>query len=340
MKALITGGAGFIGSHVAEFLINQGHQVLVIDDLSGGFEDNIPKGCLFEKKSILSDLHSVFTTFKPDAVYHLAAYAAEGLSHHIPKFNYMNNLQGTVNVLTNSYKNSVRHFVFTSSIAAYGHPVSEIPFNEDTQCRPCDPYGIAKFACEQHIEAFHSYYGSPSYTIFRPHNVFGPRQNISDPYRNVVGIFISKCLSGTPATIFGDGNQTRSFSYITTVAEAIAISPFVADAQNRKINIGGDESTSVNQLLSIITKIMGVDKKVEYLPYRKEVAHAHCDHKLARAIFEDVYSREIKIEQGLDMMIKHINNNPIPQVTECPSDIEIGNLLPHSWMARLQSQRV
>jgi UDP-glucose 4-epimerase len=341
MRALITGGAGFIGSAVAEFLINQGHSVLVIDDLSGGSEDNIPKGCLFEKKSILENLNPIFSSFKPDVVYHLAAYAAEGLSHHIPIFNYKNNLQGTVNVLTNAYNSSVKHFVFTSSIAAYGHPDSaSTPFNEEMNCKPCDPYGIAKLACEQHIGSFFSYYGSPNYTIFRPHNVFGPRQNISDPYRNVVGIFISQCLKNLPMTIFGDGNQTRSFSYISTVAEAIATSPSIPAAISKTINIGGDIPTSVSQLALTISKLLGVEPKIEYLESRKEVMHAHCDHSLARQIFSEAYKNDVTIEQGLKNMIAYVKTKKIPISTECPSDIEIGDKLPPSWLLRLQSQSV
>ncbi len=183
-KAIVTGGAGFIGSHVAEVLLKAGHQVLVIDDLSGGFLENVPRSADFKRASVLDPLDRLFKSFQPDAVYHLAAYAAEGLSHHIPVFTFQNNAVATANVLGAAYRSGARHFVFTSSIAAYGHPhdLGEI-FDEQTPCHPCDPYGISKFACEQLIARFHDYYGAPDFTIFRPHNVFGPRQNLSDPYR-------------------------------------------------------------------------------------------------------------------------------------------------------------
>ncbi|HUF64408.1 MAG TPA: NAD-dependent epimerase/dehydratase family protein, partial [Gemmatimonadaceae bacterium] len=179
MRSIVTGGAGFIGSHVAERLVRAGYDVLVLDDLSGGFRENIPEGARFAQISINEPLDELFMKFKPDVVYHLAAYAAEGLSHHIPVFNYTNNITGTANVLGAAHRAGAKHFVFTSSIAVYGHPSGDAPFTENTIAEPVDPYGIAKLACEQHIRAFEHYFGGPAWTIFRPHNVFGPRQNIA-----------------------------------------------------------------------------------------------------------------------------------------------------------------
>ena len=170
---------------------------------------------------------TLFASFRPDCVYHLAAYAAEGLSHHVPVFNCRNNFEGTANVLSAAYRTGARHFVFTSSIAVYGHPAEPRPFTEEDPCHPCDPYGIAKLACELHLRAFREYYGGPDYTILRPHNVYGPRQNIADPYRNVVGIFMRAALLGQPFPVFGDGLQTRSFSHVSRVAAAVATAPFV-----------------------------------------------------------------------------------------------------------------
>src|SRR3989339_310580 len=245
MRAIVTGGAGFIGSHVAEILLAEGHRVLVLDDLSGGYLGNIPSGADFEKHSVNEPLDDPFSKYQPDFVFHLAAYAAEGLSHHIPVFTFTNNVSGTANVLGAAYRAKARHFVFTSSIAAYGHPKSTEPFSERTACHPVDPYGVAKLACEYHIRACEQYYGGPAFTIFRPHNVFGPRQNISDPYRNVVGIFMAKGMRGEPMPIFGDGAQTRSFSYISTVAHCIAAAPRMPASKNMTINIGGDEQMTV-----------------------------------------------------------------------------------------------
>lgn len=340
MKAVITGAAGFIGSHVAEILIADSHQVLAIDDLSGGSLENIPSGAEFENLSVLDPLDRVFSAFRPEAVYHLAAYAAEGLSHHIPVFNFTNNAVGTANVLAAAYRTGVKHFVFTSSIAAYGHPENGAPFDEDSACNPCDPYGAAKLACEHHIRAFAAYFGKPDFTIFRPHNVFGPRQNISDPYRNVVGIFMRCALTGMPMPIFGDGTQTRSFSYITPVARSIADAPMTDAARNGTFNVGGDELMSVCDLADNTSKVMGVPLSIEWLPPRAEVTHAHCRHELARRVFSRAHEKAIDIVSGLTRMAAFVKARPIPPATECPAPIEIADLLPPSWSARLtQSTR-
>lgn len=336
MRAIVTGGAGFIGSHVAERLLRSGDDVLVIDDLSGGFRENLPEGARFVRHSITQPLDELFARFRPEVVYHLAAYAAEGLSHHIPVFNYTNNVTGTVNVLAAARRAGAEHFVFTSSIAVYGHPSGDAPFDEATPADPVDPYGIAKLACEQHIKAFARYYGGPTFTIFRPHNVFGPRQNIADPYRNVVGIFMARAMEEKPMPIFGDGSQTRSFSYIDVVAEAIARAPNVAAARDATINIGGDEPLSVRDLARAIAGVMGVRDAVEFLPPRKEVQHAHCDHAVARRVFADAYARHsVSIADGLKRMAKHVQAHPVPPATECPSAIELPELLPPAWAARL-----
>lgn len=339
MKALVTGGAGFIGSHVADRLVRAGHEVLVIDDLSGGFRENIPEGARFEERSVTEPLDNVFLRFEPEVVYHLAAYAAEGLSHHIPVFNYTNNIIGTANVLAAARRAGARHFVFTSSIAAYGHASDGKPFTEATPPDPIDPYGIAKLACEQHIKAFEHYFGGPSYTIFRPHNVFGPRQNVADPYRNVVGIFMASALAGRPMPVFGDGTQTRSFSFIDVVAEAIVQSPDVPEARNITINIGGDEPMSVLELARCIARVMDAPNDVVFLPPRKEVQHAHCDHTLAQAVFSEAYSHHsIDIATGLTRMAAHVRAHPVPPATECPAAIELAELLPPSWASRLPTR--
>lgn len=335
MRVIVTGAAGFIGSHVAERLAAEGHAVLGLDDLTGGFTAAVPAGIRFEERDCTRPVDDLFTTFKPDAVYHLAAYAAEGLSHHIPVFNYTNNIVATANVLGAAYRAGAGHFVFTSSIAAYGHPHGAGTFDEDTPCHPCDPYGVAKLACEHHIAAFHAYYDRPTYTIFRPHNVFGPRQNVNDPYRNVVGIFMRCALQGQPMPVFGDGSQTRSFSYIDTVAGCIAAAPFTPAARNATFNVGGDEPMSVRELAQRVAEAMGVTPNVQYLPARQEVMHAHCSHAKAQATFPAAYAAPVGIVDGLKRMAEYVRTNPVPPATECPSAIEIADRLPPSWAARL-----
>ena len=203
--SLVTGGAGFIGAHVVNDLISRGHKVVVIDDLSGGFEDNVNNKAIFIKGSVCSEtfITKLFEDYKFDYVYHLAAYAAEGLSHFIRRFNYNNNLIGSINLINESIKQKVKCFVFTSSIAVYG--AGQLPMSEATTPLPEDPYGVSKYAVELDLHSAHKMFGL-NYVIFRPHNVYGEYQNIGDRYRNVIGIFMNQLMQGKPLTLFGDGN--------------------------------------------------------------------------------------------------------------------------------------
>src|ERR1700722_6656155 len=229
--SLVTGGAGFMGSHVAERLLGLGHEVVVLDDLSGGFAENVPEGAIFIKGAILDEagIEHLFSRHEFSYVYHLAAYAAEGLSHFIKRFNYRNNLIGSVNLINAAVNHNVKCFVFTSSIAVYGS--GQTPMTEEMVPIPEDSYGIAKLAVEQELKVSHEIFGL-DYVIFRPHNVYGERQNIGDRYRNVVGIFMNQLLTGEAMTIFGDGEQQRAFTHVRDVAPLIAKSTEVAAACN------------------------------------------------------------------------------------------------------------
>src|SRR5437867_4290639 len=242
MAMLVTGAAGFIGSHVVEQLLGRGHEVVGLDDLSGGFTDNVPKGAVFYEGSVLDAalLARVFSEHRITHVFHLAAYAAEGLSHFIRRFNYTNNVVGSMAVLNEAVKAEVKCFVFTSSIAVYG--AGQTPMHEALTPEPEDPYGVAKFAVELDLAAARRMFGLDS-IIFRPHNVYGERQHLGDRYRNVIGIFMHQLMRGEPMTVFGDGKQTRGFSYIGDVAPLIARSVAVPAAYNQTFNVGADEPT-------------------------------------------------------------------------------------------------
>ncbi|MDD5671723.1 MAG: NAD-dependent epimerase/dehydratase family protein, partial [Candidatus Omnitrophica bacterium] len=244
---LVTGGAGFIGSHVADALLHDGHHVWVLDDLSGGFKQNVPADAKFVKGSILDQalLKRLFTKVEFEYVFHLAAYAAEGLSHFIKRFNYENNLIGSINLINLSVLHKVKGFVFTSSIAVYGK--NQLPMREDMKPEPEDSYGIAKLTVEEELKVTKAMFGLP-YIIFRPHNVYGERQNIGDKYRNVVGIFMNQLMQNQPMTIFGDGDQKRAFSYIGDVAPVIARSIQNPKAWNQIFNVGADVPFTVNFL--------------------------------------------------------------------------------------------
>ena len=326
--SLVTGGAGFIGAHVTNDLLKAGHSVVVLDDLSGGFEKNVNKAAHFIKGSVNDTLllNKLFSEHKFDFVYHLAAYAAEGLSHFIRRFNYENNLIGSINLINESVKNKVRCFVFTSSIAVYG--AIKPPMKESDTPHPEDPYGISKFAVELDLKAAHEMFGL-DYIIFRPHNVYGEFQNLADKYRNVIGIFMNQLMSGQDLNIFGDGNQTRAFSYIGDVSPHIANSVNIPEARNNIFNIGADKEYSVNDLALAVCNAMNRKGSIQHLPARNEVLHAYSDHSLVRSVFGiDSYTT---LEEGLKKMSDWAVKNPPGKGTSF-SNIEISEKLPPSWL--------
>jgi UDP-glucose 4-epimerase len=329
MSALVTGAAGFIGSHVAEALAANGHDVVGLDDLSGGFLDNVPPGVRFYRGSILDRdlLGEVFARHRVAYVFHLAAYAAEGLSHFIRRFNYVNNVVGSMNVLNEAVKAEVKCFVFTSSIAVYGP--GQAPMREELTPVPEDPYGIAKYAVELDLRAAHRMFGLP-FIVFRPHNVYGDRQHVGDRYRNVVGIFMNQLLQGQPMTIFGDGTQTRAFSYVADVAPLIAGSVAVPAAYNQTFNVGADEPTTVNDLATRVAEAMGVPRRVQHLPPRQEVQHAFADHRRVAAVFG--YRARWELPDGLRRMAEWVKRTG-PRPTTTFRDIEVYRNLPPSWRA-------
>ena len=284
MVSLVTGGAGFIGAHVTNELIQLGHKVVVLDDLSGGFEDHVNKQAIFIQGSITDSklVKQLFEDYKFTYVYHLAAYAAEGLSHFIRKFNYENNLIGSINLINESVKHKISRFVFTSSIAVYG--ALEPPMKEDMHPQPEDPYGVAKYAVELDLKSAFEMFGL-EYTIFRPHNVYGEYQNIGDKYRNVVGIFMNQLMKGQSLSVFGDGKQTRAFSYIGDVAPYIANCVNVPESKNEVFNIGADQEYTILELAESIQKAMKLNQPIMHLEARNEVIHAHADHSKSKNVF-------------------------------------------------------
>jgi len=284
-KVLVTGGAGFMGSHLAEELHNRGYDVVALDDLSGGFIENVVDGVQFIEGSItdVALVDKLFADEKFDAVFHLAAYAAEGLSHFIKRFNYYNNLIGSVNLINAAVNTGVKRFVFTSSIAVYGAS-PQLPMTEDTLPHPEDSYGIAKLAVEQELIISKEMFGL-DYIIFRPHNVYGERQNIGDKYRNVVGIFMNQILRGESMTVFGDGKQTRAFSYIGDIIPLMADSIETPAAFNQIFNVGADHPYSVNQLAEAVAAAMNVAPNIVFKPARNEVMDAYSDHSKVRRVF-------------------------------------------------------
>ncbi|MBX7052588.1 MAG: NAD-dependent epimerase/dehydratase family protein [Flavobacteriales bacterium] len=328
--SLLTGGAGFIGAHVARELLQLGHRVIVLDDLSGGQRENLPDGVHFIQGSI-NDQRLVATLFEEhqfEYVYHLAAYAAEGLSHFIRRFNYENNLIGSINLINESVKHKVKCFVFTSSIAVYGK--GQLPMKEDLTPQPEDPYGIAKLAVELDLKAAHEMFGL-NYVIFRPHNVYGEFQNLGDKYRNVVGIFMNQLMQDKSLTIFGDGMQTRAFSYIGDVAPHIAGCVHLPVAYNQIINIGADTDYTVKDLAEAVCVAMGKAGKIQFLDARNEVMHAYSDHSKARQIFGE--NKQTTLQEGLEKMAQWAWAAGSRSSSDF-GEIEITEKLPASWTTR------
>jgi len=333
MSVLVTGGAGFIGSHVARHLVDAGQDVVVLDDLSGGYEENVAAGANLVTGSVVDPelVEELFREHEFSHVFHLAAYAAEGLSHFIRRFNYTNNVLGSVNLLNAAVRaETVERFVFTSSIAVYG--AAQTPMTEDTVPEPEDPYGIGKYAVELDLRAAQRMFGL-DYTIFRPHNVYGEQQNVADPYRNVIGIFINQLLSDRPLTIFGDGLQTRAFTHIDDVAPVIARSIEVPQSANEVFNVGADTPYTVVDLAHTVARAFDVaDPEIEFLPAREEVVHAFSDHAKLHRVFGQ--EPTVSLEEGLHRMADWAREIGVREPVRFES-VEVLRNLPPSWAAGL-----
>lgn len=328
-KVLVTGAAGFMGSHLCEELSHYGaHDVVAVDNLSGGTLNNLRSDIPFYQVDITdyAGLDSVFKKERPDYVYHLAAYAAEGLSHNIRGFNYHNNLVGSANVISCCVKHLVLNLIFTSSIAVYGK--GQTPFNEFQTPEPDDPYGLAKLTVEKELELARKRFGL-NYIIFRPHNVYGPRQNLADPFRNVVGIFMNQIMQGKPLTIFGDGSQIRSFSYIDDVIKVISRAHKYQHAIGKAFNVGTDDIRAVGELGELISEIAGVPFNPVYLNPRQEVEEAYCDHSLSEIFFGPHQVTPTQV--GLTQMWRWAQRVGPQAPTPCPAPLELEAQLPDGW---------
>jgi UDP-glucose 4-epimerase len=276
MKILITGVAGLIGSRLADWIIEQypNYKVIGIDNLSGGYIENVNDKVEFICMDLTLEptkLYHIFEKYKPDYVFHLAAYAAEGLSPFIRRYNYQNNLVATANIVNECIKHDIKRLVFTSTLAVYGHGNGGI-FDESQVPMPIDPYGVAKYACEMDIQIAGEQHDL-DWCIIRPHNVYGIKQNIWDKYRNVLGIWMFQHLNGETMTIFGDGSQTRAFSYIDDSLEPLWNAAILPQASKEIINLGGINEYSIKQANQILRDVIGAGV-VEYKDARHEVKHA------------------------------------------------------------------
>lgn len=326
---LVTGAAGFIGAHLTNELISSNQfEVIALDDLSGGYRDNLPLDITFIEGSVTDPqlLAEIFEKYKFKYVYHLAAYAAEGLSHFIRRFNYTNNLIGSVNLINECVKNNVKCMVFTSSIAVYGQ--GQVPMTESMVPQPEDPYGVAKYAVEMDLRCAHEMFGL-NYVIFRPHNVYGEFQNIGDRYRNVVGIFMNQILQNKPMSIYGDGEQMRAFSYVGDIVGPIASAAWIEKAYNRVFNVGADIPYTVNDLAKEVAKSMNVpEHPIVHLDARNEVKIAYSEHNAAKEVFGN--GKSTTLSEGLLKMSKWVTKVGARESSRF-ENIEVKKNLPPSW---------
>lgn len=350
MKILITGGGGFIGSHLVDsFVKEQKHHVWVIDDLSGGKWDNIESPKVAKStyevnwearthREISSldgpmvwqadcrnshDMDYIMGMLKPDVVYHLACNAAENKAQYSPVDITSRNYDAFIKVLKAFIKNKGKRFIFTSSIAVYG--ALQTPFKETDKPEPEDLYGITKLAAEQTLKVMSKVHGF-EYVIARPHNVYGPRQCMTDPYRNVVTIWMNALLKGKPLAIYGDGCQKRCFSYIDDVIEALRKCA-TEDVSGMTFNVGSDFVYSLNELAA------NIGKDVVHLPAREqEVAVAISDHTLAKKYLQ--YNDKTSLKEGLERTLAWCKEqgpqDPVYTPLEIPTD-----KVPSNWLKPL-----
>lgn len=333
MKIFVTGVAGFLGSHVAEAFITDGHEVVGCDNLLGGYVDNIPDGVTFHKTDLLGrdELPKIMSGC--DIVYHTACTAYEGLSVFSPALIVENTTQISVNAMVAAIQSGVKRFVHCSSMARYGN-LGQIKYHEDMICEPQDPYGIAKLAAEKLLQNLSDVHGI-ELVITVPHNIIGPRQKYDDPYRNVASIMANLMLQDRDPVIYGDGNQMRCFSDVRDVLQCLKKVAFEPSAAGEIYNIGPDEEpVSINDLCSELGFILGKNPNPIYMPGRpQEVKHAICSSDKIRSHLG--YTTKYKLNESLESIVRYIEQRGVKQF-EYHLDIEIVNdKLPATWRDRL-----
>ena len=319
----MTGAAGFMGSHLARRLLDLGHKVVGVDNLSGGYADWLPRHDQFTFAELdlnnYGAIYDLYSIHKPACTYHFAAYAAEGLSPFIRRFNYQNNLLASASVINACIEHDSK-LVFTSSMAVYGEQTP--PFTEDLVRSPVDPYGIAKAATEMDIEVAGIQHGL-EWSIVRPHNVVGIRQNIWDRYRNVLGIFIRRVLSGQPMLVYGDGHQRRAFSDIQ-----FYLDPFVRlahEGTGEIFNLGADRDVTILELAEMVkdaSKKQGISAQIEFVESRHEVTQAYSSHAKAQSLlgFKDATD----LPQVIDQVFEWASSEPARSVLSMEYEVSRG----------------
>ena len=317
MRILVTGAAGFMGSHLVDSLLDDGHEVLSLDDLSWGYKDNVNPKSSFTQLDLQErdKTEKYINETKPELVFHLAADATEGRSQFTPINSTQRNYGAYLNLLVPCIKNGMKKMILTSSMSVYG--AQKAPFSEDMERKPEDIYAISKSAMEHGTEILSKVHKF-NYTIIRPHNVYGPRQNLADPYRNVIAIFINRLLQGKNYFIYGDGMQKRAFSYIDDFTPYIMRAGFDDIANSEIFNIGPVQEYTINELSDTVLKVFFPDGNTpdnlmpRHLPPRPlEVSDAWCTVDKAEKLLG--YKTTVSLEDGIKKMLEWARKvGPVP----------------------------
>jgi len=335
MRIFITGIAGFLGSHLADAMLRDGHVVGGVDSLIGGYWDNVPEGVQIWWKADcneLSCLNGYFERFKPEIVFHCAATAYEGLSVFSPHLITQNIVGASTSVFSASITAGVRRIVHCSSMARYG--TGNPPFLESDRPEPQDPYGIGKLCAEQMLRNLCETHGV-EFSIAVPHNIVGPRQKYDDPYRNVASIMINRTLQGKPIIVYGDGSQRRCFSYIDDCIDCLKKMAFQDNVVGEVINIGPDEQpTTINDLAQIVREETGSHLPTQYMPGRpQEVRIALCSSNKARILLG--YETKTFLRPAIRHMVDYIRARGVrPFDYHLPLEI-VNDLTPRTWKEHL-----
>jgi len=307
-RILVTGAAGFMGGHLVDALIDAGHEVFGVDDMSGGFWRNVHPKCEFTRLDLRQKLatRSYVDQVRPEILFHLAADATEGRSQFTPVTCTERNLMAFLHTLVPAVSHGLRKVVLTSSMSVYG--AQPPPFDEEMPTEPEDIYGVSKAAMEQATQLLSMVHGF-AYTIIRPHNVYGPRQNIADPYRNVIGIFVNALLNDKGFYVYGDGEQRRAFTYVDDFTPYMVRAGFDPQTNGEIINIGPREEVTINHLADLVLALFYNSESIpdhvrpQYLPPRPlEVRDAYCTDDKARRLLG--YRTTIDLEDGVQRMIQ------------------------------------
>ena len=332
MKIFITGIAGFLGSHLADRMLALGHEVLGNDTLIGGYRDNVPKKAKLYVVDCCDVEKMTYVMEGCDIVIHTAATAHEGLSVFSPSFITKNIFEASVATISAAVQNKVKRFVYCTSMARYGNQPH--PFTEDMTPQPVDPYGVAKVAGEDVLKILCETHGM-EWNIAVPHNIVGPRQKYDDPFRNVMSIMINRNLRGLPAIIYGDGQQTRCFSYVDDCVGCLEKMALDSKVVSQIINIGPDDGTvTIKELAKLVADATGFSGEAIHMPDRpREVKHADCSADKARWLLE--YETKTTLQQSIQETVDYIKQKgPKPFDYAYPLEI-ITDKTPKTWSERL-----